>query len=360
MKRFFLSRTQTRNILGTFAIMGVVAIITGWAGNAESHPALGDEGSMPDLDGAIGWLNSAPLNSKSLHGKVVLVDFWTYTCINSLRPLPYVKSWAAKYKEAGLTVIGVHTPEFSFEKERRNVENAVRDLNVTYPVAIDSDYRIWQAFNNEYWPAQYLIDGKGRIRYHHFGEGEYGESERVIQALLKENGATGLAESTVSIFADGVEAAPSGNVESPETYVGYRQAERFASPERLARDSRKTYSPPARPTLNQWGFSGSWNVGAEGAVLEAASGKIVFRFHSRDLHLVLGPTKNGKPVRFKVTLDGAAPSGDHGADSAAGGTGEVREPRLYQLIRQRGPIADRTFEIEFLDPGVHALDFTFG
>jgi hypothetical protein len=257
-------------------------------------------------------------------------------------------------------VIGVHTPEFSFEKERVNVENALRDLKVTYPVAIDSNYRIWQAFNNQYWPAQYLIDGKGRIRYHHFGEGEYGESERVIQALLKENGATGLAESTVSIFADGVEAAPSGNAESPETYVGYRQAERFASPERLARDSRKTYSPPARPTLNQWGFSGSWNVGAEGAVLEAASGKIVFRFHSRDLHLVLGPTKNGKPVRFKVTLDGAAPSGDHGADSAAGGTGEVREPRLYQLIRQKGQIEDRTFEIEFLDPGVHAFAFTFG
>jgi thiol-disulfide isomerase/thioredoxin len=209
--------------------MGVVAIITGWAGNAESHPALGDEGSMPDLDGAIGWLNSAPLNSKSLHGKVVLVDFWTYTCINSLRPLPYVKSWAAKYKEAGLTVIGVHTPEFSFEKERRNVENAVRDLNVTYPVAIDSDYRIWQAFNNEYWPAQYLIDGKGRIRYHHFGEGDYGDFERIIQELLRENGATGLNDGTVSIVAAGVEAAPGGDVRSPETHIGYGQAHGFAS-----------------------------------------------------------------------------------------------------------------------------------
>ena len=232
----------------------------------ESQTALADEGPMPDLGGAIGWLNSAPLNRKSLRGKVVLVDFWTYTCINSLRPLPYVKSWAAKYKDAGLVVIGVHTPEFSFEKERVNVENAVRDLKVTYPVAVDSNYSIWQAFNNEYWPAEYLIDGKGRIRYHHFGEGEYGESERVIQELLKENGATGLDGSTVSISADGVEAAPSDDVQSPETYIGYRQAERFASPERLAKDSRKNYSPPASPALNQWGLSGSWYVGAESAV----------------------------------------------------------------------------------------------
>ena len=360
MKRFFLSRTQTRNILGTFAIMGVVAIITGWAGNAESHPALGDEGSMPDLDGAIGWLNSAPLNSKSLHGKVVLVDFWTYTCINSLRPLPYVKSWAAKYKEAGLTVIGVHTPEFSFEKERRNVENAVRDLNVTYPVAIDSDYRIWQAFNNQYWPAEYIIDGKGRIRYHHFGEGEYDESERVIQQLLKENGARGLDGNTVSASADGVEAAPSRDVGSPETYVGYRRAERFASPGRLAHDSPKTYRPPARLSLNRWGLSGSWNVGAESAVVQGASGAVILRFHSRDLHMVLSAAKNGGSVRFQVKLDGAAPGDDCGADSNSDGMGAIREPRLYQLIRQKGHVEDRTFEIEFLDPGAQAFVFTFG
>jgi thiol-disulfide isomerase/thioredoxin len=326
----------------------------------ESQTRLADEGPLPDLGGSIGWLNSAPLNRKSLRGKVVLVDFWTYTCINSLRPLPYVKSWAAKYKDVGLVVIGVHTPEFSFEKERVNVENAVRDLKVTYPVAIDSNYRIWQAFDNEYWPAQYLIDGKGRIRYHHFGEGEYGEFERVIQELLKENGAIGMDEGTVSISADGVEAAPSGDEQSPETYIGYRRAERFASPERLAQDSRKTYGPPARISLNQWGLSGSWNVGGEGAVLQAAPGKIVFRFHSRDLHLVLGPTKNGEPVRFKVKLDGAAPSDNCGADSAPDGSGEVREPRLYQLIRQKGQIEDRTFEIEFLDPGVQAFAFTFG
>jgi thiol-disulfide isomerase/thioredoxin len=326
----------------------------------EGQRVLGDEGPMPELSGAIGWLNSAPLSRKSLRGKVVLVDFWTYTCINSLRPLPYVKAWAAKYKDAGLIVIGVHTPEFSFEKKPENVQNALRDLNVAYPVAIDSNYKTWNAFNNEYWPAQYFIDGKGRIRFHHFGEGDYGTLERVIQQLLKENGATGLEGSTVSVSADGVEAAPGSDVESPETYVGYRQAERFASPQRLAHDSQKTYSPPVNPRLNQWGLTGSWNEGAESAVLQATPGMIVFRFHSRDLHFVLAPTKDGKPVRFKVTLDGAAPGDYHGSDSAPDGTGEVREPRLYQLIRQKGRIEDHTFEIEFLDPGVQALDFTFG
>jgi thiol-disulfide isomerase/thioredoxin len=321
-----------------------------------------DEGRMPELDGAVSWLNSTQLNSKSLRGKVVLVDFWTYTCINSLRPLPYVKSWAARYKDAGLVVVGVHTPEFSFEKIPANVENALRDLKVAYPVAIDSNYAIWRAFNNQYWPAQYLVDGKGRVRYHHFGEGAYVEIEHVIQKLLKENGATGLDDSTVSVSGDGVEAAPDlGDERSPETYLGYRQAEGFALPERLARDSRKTYTPPARPSLNHWGLSGSWNVGAESAVLQAAPGKIVFRFHSRDLNLVLAPTKDGKPVRFRVTLDGSAPGGNCGSDSAPDGTGVVREPRLYQLIRQREQtIEDRTFEIEFLDPGAQALDFTFG
>jgi thiol-disulfide isomerase/thioredoxin len=315
---------------------------------------------MPDLGGAIGWLNSVPLSGKSLRGKVVLIDFWTYTCINSLRPLPYVKSWAAKYKDAGLVVIGVHTPEFSFEKERVNVENSAHNLNVTYPVAIDSNYSIWRAFNNEYWPAQYVVDGKGRIRFHHFGEGEYSEIERVIQKFLKENGVADLDDNTVAIPAHGVEAAPSGDVESPETYVGYHLAERFASPERLVRDSRKIYSAPKSPSLNQWGLSGSWNVGAESAVLQAAPGRTVFRFHSRDLHLVLAPAKDAKPVRFVVRLDGAAPGENCGVDTASDGSGEVREPRLYQLIRQKGPIVDRTFEIEFLDPGVHALDFTFG
>jgi thiol-disulfide isomerase/thioredoxin len=323
--------------------------------------SLSDEGAMPDLDGAIGWLNSVPLNRKSLRGKVTLVNFWTYTCINSIRPLPYLKNWAAKYNDAGFVVIGVHTPEFSFEHEPVNVGNAVRHLNVTFPVAIDSDARIWNSFNNQAWPAQYLVDAKGRIRYHHFGEGDYGEIERVIQELLKGNGATGVASDTISVSGVGIEAAPDWTDErSPETYIGYRHAENFASPERLHRDSIQAFSAPAKASLNHWGLSGSWNVNAESAVLQAVPGKIVFRFHSRDLHLVVAPAKDGKPVRFVVRLDGAAPGENCGGDTAPDGSGEIREPRLYQLIRQKGPIVDRTFEIEFLDPGVQALDFTFG
>jgi thiol-disulfide isomerase/thioredoxin len=320
----------------------------------------GDEGRIPDLDGAVAWLNSGPLSSKSLRGKVVLVNFWTYSCINSLRELPYMKAWAAKYKDAGLVVIGVHSPEFGFEKDPANVKHAVSGLRVAFPVPIDSDRAIWEAFRNQYWPADYFIDAKGRIRYHHFGEGEYEKSERVIQALLKENGATGLDESTVRITVDGAEAPPSEDVRSPETYAGYARAGNFASLERMARDSRKTYSPPARLSLNQWGLGGSWNVGGESAALETAPGRIVFRFHSRDLHMVLGPAKNGAPVRFKVKLNGAAPGDDHGSDSGADGAGEVQQPRMYQLVRQKGPIKDATFEIEFLDPGVKVFSFTFG
>ena len=316
---------------------------------------------MPDLDGAIGWLNSAPLSRKSLRGKVVLVNFWTYTCINSLRPLPYVKNWAAKYKDAGLVLIGVHTPEFSFEHEPVNVENAVRNLNVTFPVAIDSNYRIWQSFNNQAWPAQYLVDAKGRIRYHHFGEGDYGEIERVIQELLKENGATGLASDTTSVSGVGIEAAPDWTDErSPETYIGYRQAQNFASPERVRKDSIQVFSAPAKLSLNHWGLSGSWNVNAESAVLQAAAWKDRVPVPQPRPAPGAGSAKDGKPVRFVVRLDGAAPGENCGVDTAPDGSGEIREPRLYQLIRQKGPIVDRTFEIEFLDPGVHALDFTFG
>ena len=254
----------------------------------------------------------------------------------------------------------MHTPEFAFEKDRSNVEKAVRDLKVTYPVAIDSDYNIWQAFNNQYWPAHYFIDGKGRIRYHHFGEGEYDESERVIQQLLKENGATSLSADTINISASGVEAALDSNVRSPETYIGYHRAENFASAQPLAQDSRKVYTPRTRLSLNQWALSGSWTVSPESAVLQAGSGTIVFRFHARDLHLVLGPAKDGKPVRFKVTLDGTPPGEDHGSDTDANGVGTVEGHRLYQLIRQKGAVEDRTFEIEFLGPGVQAFAFTFG
>jgi thiol-disulfide isomerase/thioredoxin len=354
-----LALCSDANVLTRFHIMNAAKAEDGLIGGF--HISLGDEGAMPDLDGAIGWLNSAPLSSKSLRGKVVLVDFWTYTCINSLRPLPFVKSWAEKYKDAGLVVIGVHTPEFSFEREPANVGNAVRDLKVSYPVAIDSDHKIWQAYNNEYWPAQYLTDAKGRLRYHHFGEGDYGDFERAIQELLKEKGATGLASDTTSVSSVGIEAAPDWtDARSPETYIGYRQARNFASLERVHRDLIQVYSAPAKLSLNHWGLSGSWNVNAESAVLQAEPGKIMFRFHSRDLHLVMAPAKGGKPVRFKVTLDGTAPGENCGVDTAPDGSGEIREPRLYQLIRQKGPIVDRTFEIEFLDSGAQALDFTFG
>lgn len=394
MKRSLSFDVWIRRALGVAVIVGVVAIALGWDTNlltkfsfvntakAEEHlvsalgahkPALvpvsaaepvlvlADEGPMPELSGAVGWLNSPPLTTKSLRGKVVVIDFWTYSCINCLRALPYVEGWSAKYKDAGLVVIGVHTPEFAFEKERSNVEKAVRDLHITYPVAIDSDYKIWEAFNNQYWPAHYFIDGKGRIRAHHFGEGNYAESERVIQELLKENGAPALAEGLFNVTGTGAEApSDSKNVGSPETYVGYKRAGNFASAEPIAKDSRKTYSPQPRLSLNQWALGGSWKVGDESAVLESVPGKIVFRFHARDLHLVLGPTKNGKPIRFTVKLDGTAPGDDHGADTDAAGAGTVQGNRLYQLIRQKGAVEDRTFEIDFLDPGVQAFAFTFG
>ena len=345
--------------LSLLPAIGVTVAALGALGSA-LHPALADEGRMPELGGALGWLNSDPLTGRALRGKVVLVDFWTYTCINSLRPLPYIRAWAENYKEAGLVVIGVHTPEFSFEKERPNVQDAVRTLKVGYPVAIDSDYRIWEAFANQYWPALYFIDAKGHICHHYFGEGQYAEAERVLQQLLKENGASGLDESVVRVAGQGIEAAPSATVQTPETYVGYRRGESFASPERQARDAARTYSLPERLRLNQWGLAGSWSIGPESAVLEAAGGRIAFRFHSRDLHFVLAPGKDGRPVRFRVTLDGAAPGDAHGVDSAADGSGEVREPRLYQLVRQGGRVTDRTFEIEFLDAGVRAVVFTFG
>jgi cytochrome c biogenesis protein CcdA/thiol-disulfide isomerase/thioredoxin len=381
-----------RRVLGAAVIIGVVAIALGWDTNllakfsfvntatAEEHlihalgapklaptnasaaePVLPDEGPMPELSGAIAWLNSPPLTREQLRGKVVVIDFWTYSCINCLRALPYTEGWYAKYKDAGLVVIGVHTPEFAFEKERSNVEQAVHDLKISYPVAIDSNYKIWQAFNNEYWPAHYFIDGKGRIRHHHFGEGEYDESERVIQELLRENGAKSLADGTINVTANGAEAAPDlQDTRSPETYIGYNRAEHFASAQLFAQDTRMAYTPQPRLTLNQWALGGTWKVGPESAVLDSAPGKIVFRFHARDLHLVLGPTRNGKPIRFKVTLDGTAPGDDHGSDADAAGAGTVQGHRLYQLIRQKGAVEDRTFEIEFLDPGVQAFAFTFG
>lgn len=329
---------------------------------ADSQPELSNWGSMPSLDGAVSWLNSPPLSSRSLHGKVVLVNFWTYSCINSLRALPYMKTWAAEYHDAGLVVIGVHTPEFPFEKNPANVEMALRDLQVTYPVAIDSDYKVWQAFGNQYWPAFYFIDGKGRIRYRAFGEGDYRGAELVLRKLLRDNGATNLGDTLAVVSGQGVEAAPGNpyDQKSPETYIGYGLVRRFASPEQLDRDAHEAYELPPSLSLNEWGLGGRWKDGAVSAVLESAPGKIVIRFHSRDLHIVLGPAKDGKPVRFRVTLDDAAPGEESGTDCLPDGTGEIHKYRLYQLIRQKDQIRDRTFEIEFLDSGVQAFSFTFG
>lgn len=317
-------------------------------------------GFFPPLTGATGWLNSPPLTREGLKGKVVLVQFWTYSCINCLRTIPYVRAWAEKYKDRGLVVIGVHSPEFAFERNIDNVRRAVADLDIGYPVAIDNSYAVWQAFGNQYWPAQYIIDAQGRIRHEHFGEEGYGESERVIQQLLAEAGRADPGTGLVAVSPAGVEAASdTDDVGSPETYVGFRQAERFVSPGGAVPDAGHVYQA-GTPRLNQWGLAGDWTVGGEHADLNQADGGIVYRFHARDLHLVLGPGPDGRPVRFRVTIDGAAPGSSHGSDTDADGRGTVTEHRLYQLVRQDGPVADRTFEIRFLDPGVQAYAFTFG
>jgi cytochrome c biogenesis protein CcdA/thiol-disulfide isomerase/thioredoxin len=315
---------------------------------------------MPELTGAIAWLNSPPLNRDQLKGHVVLVDFWTYSCINCLRSIPYVRAWADKYKDSGLVVIGVHTPEFAFEKDLDNVKRAVSELKITYPVALDNDYKIWKAFSNSYWPADYLVDATGHIRFHHFGEGKYDESEQQIQQLLKEHNGQLSVNGLVKVAATGAEAPPDTDVESPETYVGYERADSFLSPGGLKQDAAHTYVAPKHLELNQWGLAGAWTDHAQVASLNAAHGKIVYRFHARDLHLVLGPASNGKPVRFRVTIDGKAPGENHGVDTDAQGDGTITDHRLYQLIRQKNMIEDRTFEIEFLDPGAQAFAFTFG
>jgi cytochrome c biogenesis protein CcdA/thiol-disulfide isomerase/thioredoxin len=319
------------------------------------------EGNLPPLDGAVQWLNSPPLTAQALKGKVVLVDFWTYSCINCLRSLPYVKAWAEKYRDQGLVVIGVHAPEFAFERDVGNVTKAMKDLGINYPVAIDNDFKVWRAFNNQYWPAHYFADAQGRIRYHHFGEGEYAESERVIQQLLREAGAAKVADGLINASAEGVQLAPDMNeVQSPETYVGYQRAEHFVPETSLVPDKVSAYSAPSQLALNDWSLDGQWNVGPERATSSAPASRIVYRFHARDLHLVLGPGADGKPVRFKVLVDGKAPGDAHGTDVAPDGSGSVTEQRLYQLVRQTGGVTDRTFSIEFLDPGVSAYAFTFG
>ena len=326
----------------------------------QAQAALPVEGALPPLAGAVKWLNSPPLTAEGLRGKVVVVSFWTYSCINCLRAIPYVRAWAKTYRDQGLVVIGVHTPEFAFEKTIGNVEKAVTALQVDYPVAIDNDFAIWRAFFNHYWPALYVIDPKGQIRYHHFGEGEYERGEQVIRQLLAEAGQSVPREGSVAVKASGAEAASDVSaVGSPETYLGFAKAENFISPGGVLRNGSHRYDAPP-PRLNQWALSGKWTIGEEHAVLDGETGSIVYRFRARDLHLVLGAADGGKPVRFRVRIDGAMPGEDHGADVAPDGSGTVTDHRLYQLVRQSGPIMDHTFEIEFLDPGVQAYAFTFG
>src|SRR5882757_3225137 len=327
------------------------------AGQSQALPV---EGPLPSLSGASEWLNSKPLTAEDLKGKVVLVDFWTYSCINCLRSIPCVRAWAEKYRDHGLVVIGVHAPEFAFERNVDNVRKAVATLKISYPVAIDNDYRIWRAFENEYWPAHYFIDAKGLIRHHHFGEGEYDESERIIQKLLAEAGDTNVPTDVVAVNASGAEAASAkADVESPETYIGYNRIDHFVSPGGVVQDPSHVYAA-GPPQLNDWSLVGNWTIGGERALLNEKNGSIVYRFHARDLHLVLGPAADGSPVRFRVTIDGAAPGAAHGADVDSDGQGVVTAQRLYQLVRDPGAIVDHTFEIRFLDPGVQAYAFTFG
>ena len=328
---------------------------------SSSDVRLPNEGELPSLAGATAWINSPPLAPADLRGKVVLIDVWTYTCVNWLRTLPYVRAWAEKYRDRGLVVIGVHSPEFRVEKDLENVRRAVKDMRIDYPVAVDTDFAIWRALDNEYWPALYLADAKGRIRYHQFGEGEYEKTERVIQRLLTEAGARGVGNGLVSVDPRGVEApADWDDVSSPESYVGYGKGERFASPGGIRRDERRLYAAPQTLELNRWALSGEWTVAEGSAVLDGAGGRIAYRFHSRDVNLVIGASRPGTSMRFRVQIDGRPPGEAHGSDVDAGGDGVATWPRLYQLVRQRKPIADRTFEIEFLDPGVEAFVFTFG
>jgi len=335
-----------------------------WLVPAGLHTAsarLPVEGELPSLGGATGWLNSPPLTVTGLRGKVVLVNFCTYTCVNWLRQLPYVRAWAAKYSGQGLVVVGVHTPEFPFEHNPDNIRRALQEVRVDYPVAIDNDYAVWTAFDNHYWPALYFADAQGRIRHHHFGEGEYQQSEMVIQQLLAEAGAAGVGRDLVSVDARGVEApADWATLRSAENYTGYERTEYFASLGGIMPGKPHVYSAPAQLRLNQWALSGDWTMEEQAARLNEADGQIAYRFHARDLNLVMGPAAGRTSVRFRVLLEGQPPGAAHGTDVDEQGHGTVVEQRLYQLIRQPGPITERTFEITFLDPGAEAYSFTFG
>jgi thiol-disulfide isomerase/thioredoxin len=323
-------------------------------------PPLPAENPLASLASASAWLNSPPLTATGLRGKVVLIDFWTYTCINWLRQLPYVRAWAEKYESQGLVVIGAHAPEFAFEHDLANVRRAAMDMRVDFPVATDNDFVIWRAFRNQYWPAIYLVDAQGRTRYQHFGEGEYEQSERAIQRLLAESGASATGDALVSVQGQGIEAAADWpSLRSSENYVGYERTEGFASGDATL-DERRVYAAPARLRLNQWALAGDWTMKRQAVALNRANGRIVCQFQARDVHLVMGPAARGTPVRFRLRVDGQPPGSAHGIDANEQGDGMVSDQRLYQLIRQPKPIVDRQIEIEFLDPGVEAFAFTFG
>ncbi|MDE1148774.1 MAG: redoxin domain-containing protein [Azospirillaceae bacterium] len=338
----------------------LLAVFGGTAHAAALEPIL--SGPLAALPVAPSWINTPPLTAADLKGKVVLVNFWTYSCINCLRVLPHVRTWAAQYRDQGLVVVGIHTPEFAFEKDRANVTQAASTLAVTYPVVQDNDFRLWRAFDNNAWPALYLIDAQGRIRYRAVGEGAYARTEQAIRQVLAETPvATAPAGDPMSVTIAGTQvAADEADLASPETYVGYAEGARYAGPDAIVHDAVVPYRPAPALSLNHWGLAGNWAVGAEYATLDQPSGRIAFRFHARDLHLVLAPGADGRPIRFRIRVDGAAPGAGHGADVDAEGLGTVRDARLYQLVRQAGPVADHTFEIEFLDAGVRAYAFTFG
>jgi thiol-disulfide isomerase/thioredoxin len=337
---------------------------TNWrmpAGLHTSAPRLPTEGELPSFDGATGWLNSPPLTPAGLRGKVVLASFWTYTCINWLRQLPYLRAWAGKYSGQGLVMIGVHTPEFGFEHDPDNVRRAVQEMRIDYPVATDNNYAVWRAFGNNYWPALYFADTQGRLRHHYFGEGGYGQSEMVIQQLLAEAGLAGAGQDLVSVEARGVEApADWDDLRSPESYTGYERTENFASPGGTVPGEAHVYATPAMLRPNQWALSGDWTMQEQATTLNRADGLIACRFRARDLNLVMGRAGSPAGSPFRVLLDGQPPGNAHGLDVDGEGNGTVTEPRLYQLIRQSGPVSDRTFEIAFLDPGAQAFAFTFG
>jgi thiol-disulfide isomerase/thioredoxin len=356
-----------RSVLASAAAMATAALFPG-AARSETLPLYGlsaaqrnDQSDLAALERADEWLNSPPLTASVLRGKVVLVDFWTYTCINWRRTLPYIRAWAEKYRSQGLVVIGVHAPEFAFERNVGNVRWAVKDMRIDYPVAVDNEHVIWRAFDNHYWPALYFVDAQGRVRHQYFGEGAYEQSEKIIQDLLAENGSGGIDRQFVPVNATGIEvAADWDSLKSPENYLGFERTQSFASPGGATPDKPRLYGLPARFRLNDWALSGDWTVKSHAAQVNKAGGGISYRFHARDLHLVMGPAAPDMAVRFRVLIDGQAPGAHHGVDVDEQGYGTVAEQRLYHLIRQSKPIADRHFAIEFLAPGVEAFAFTFG